>query len=129
MAAGRRLRPGGPDEVIQPGTVTGWGVRLARLGADVADPEAFVAQIAGSVLAADRTGLRWSVGSDAYELPRRGAFVVTGRARPEPEVRWAGPAGTVPRFADRLRLSLDGHRLELDLARGRRLVDSTAPAN
>ncbi|MFW6599066.1 hypothetical protein ACOCHS_11140 [Propionibacteriaceae bacterium Y2011] len=134
------LTPGGPDEIVQHGAITGWAVICSDTGTH-ADLDAFDAELRRHVLTDDGRELTLTrpfrppssskgPGSNGelpapartYQLAKGGEFRVDGEAVSTAHPRLAGPAGTVERRPSRMELSYGGHELIMDWPSGTREV-------
>ncbi|MGD7705321.1 hypothetical protein [Microlunatus sp. Y2014] len=133
-----QLAPGGPDEVVQRGAITGWAVVCGDTGG-YADLAAFDAELRRYVLTDDgreltltrpgvstsSTGGGGSTGempppARSYQLARGGEYRVNGEALSTAHPRLACPAGTIERRPSRIVLAYGGHELIMDWTTGTR---------
>lgn len=94
-----------PDELVAPGTVTGWVVKVgdARLDGDF---DRFCAEIEATPVSLDRRRPRLTVGGHVLD---RAGLRVDGHPVPIHHPRLESPWGAAPRFPERIAVQCDGH--------------------
>jgi hypothetical protein len=118
---------GSQDDLIQKGVDSYWVFEASTL-ADEGSMEAFQERIRSNAIACRDRTLQYASGGDSLEVSFGGDFLLNGAVVDTEYPRFDSPYATCPRKPRSVRISHDGHSLELDFynrLRGSRA--STAP--
>lgn len=103
----------GPDELIQPGKVTGWAVLMGSQDT-FGGFDAFLQAASAASLTLEKGRLRLLFNGHAYELVYKKRFLVDGQEQPVNDARLDCAYVSAPKNARHYDVTCEGHQLKLD---------------